>query len=149
VTNFFGDFSWLDNLDGLVSRLVPGNQTNIGAGHAETLRQEFHQSQIGRSVHRGAADPDLEAISYLADETIAPTAGLNQQLTDEDISPPAARPVMGQRRTPGKGIAIIKAWRPMMTKRGERSRPAMGGMMRRTGRSRGSDILARTLVSGL
>ena len=109
MANFFRDFSRCDNLDGLVSCPLPGNQTEIGAGHPETVRQEFYQSQIGRSVHRSAADPDLEAISDLADETIASTAGLNQQVANEDISPPAARPVMDQRRTPGKGSAIIWA----------------------------------------
>ncbi len=149
MTNFFRDFSGRHDLDGLVSRLVSGNQTHVGAGHAETVCQELHESQIGCPVNRRAADPDLEPISHLADETIASTAGLDPQIADEDVSPPAARPGMGQRRTPGKGIAIIRACRPMITNRGERSRPAMAGMIRRTGRSNGSDMLARTLVNGL
>ena len=124
-------------------------------GHAEGPGEESDKVGVGFSLDGRCRDAHLEAVPVGACKFVFPGARLDAQVKQQILSFPTTP---GLTRSYLKGLPVIACrggissifnrTSPTMTNMGERSRPDMGGIMRRAGASNGFVRLYRIFAAG-
>ena len=141
------------NSDDLVAPRLAPFQSHRGGRNAEGDGEKTQQMGIGAAVDRRGGDPYPQALTVGAGELVPGCARLHPQLPHQVAAVPAV-PGRHQKGLPvsassGGSTSISASTRPITAAIGVRSRPEMGGMTRRSGRSRGVVKLSSTALAGL
>ena len=116
-------------------------------GHSELPGEYSHESFVSFAVHWRRRDAHLQATRAHAGDAFGRSARTHTQVKNE-VSAPCGAPRWLARDRSGQGRKIITARMMISAQSGEKSMPAIGGMIRRNGLSTGSQSAASSPCIG-
>ena len=116
-------------------------------GHCKLPGEYSHESFVSFAVDRRGRDAHLQAPRAHAGDAFGRSTRAHTQVKNE-VSAPCRAPRWLARDRSGQGRKIITARMMISAHSGEKSRPAIGGMILRKGRSTGSHSAASSACIG-